>query len=241
MTLAYDGTQYHGFQKQQGSGLKTIQETLEQALFVLTQETIVVHGSGRTDAGVHAEGQVISFQSQIRVPAQRLPLAINSVLPRDIRVLECVDVEQDFHARFTAKRKTYCYKLYNERHMSPFWRYYAYHIPVPLDLEKMKQGADYFRGTHDFSGFCAKDTKVRNFVRTIYDCEIDTEGSIVSFRITGDGFLWNMVRIMMGTLLTIGKGKRLPQDIPKLLVAGERKYVGATVPPHGLYLVSVEY
>jgi len=240
MTLAYDGTQYHGFQKQ-GSGLKTIQETLEQALFVLTQETITVHGSGRTDAGVHAQGQVISFQSEIRVPAQRLPLAINSVLPRDIRVLECVDVEPDFHARFTAKRKTYCYKLYNERHMSPFWRYYAYHIPVPLDLGKMQQGADYFRGTHDFSGFCAKDTKVRNFVRTIYDCEIDNEGPIVSFRITGNGFLWNMVRIMMGTLLTIGKGKRLPQDIPKLLAAGERQSVGATVPPHGLYLVSVEY
>ena len=125
--------------------------------------------------------------------------------------------------------------------MSPFWRYYAYHIPVPLDLENMKQGAAYFRGTHDFSGFCAKDAKVRNFVRTIYDCEIDTEGPIVSFRITGDGFLWNMVRIMMGTLLTLGKGKRLPQEIPKLLAAGERKFVGATVPPHGLFLVSVEY
>jgi len=241
MTLAYDGTGYHGFQKQQGTGLKTIQETVEEALSLLTRETVLIHGSGRTDAGVHAEGQVISFQSETRIPAERFPLAVNSVLPRDIRVLECSEAAADFHARFTAKRKTYCYKLFNERHLSPFWRYYAYHVPIPLELARMEAGAAAFVGTHDFRGFCAKDTAVKDFTRTIYHAEVSREGSLIVFRVTGNGFLWNMVRIMMGTLLEIGEGKRAPEEIPTLLAAGERKLSGVTVPPQGLYLVSVEY
>lgn len=241
MTLAYDGTRYHGFQKQAGTGLPTIQETVEDALSLLCQEKVAIQGSGRTDAGVHALGQVISFQSNCRIPAERFPLALNSVLPGDIRALDCCEAEEGFHARFAAKRKTYCYKIYNDRHLSPFWRYYAYHVPVQLDLEKMRQGAALFCGTHDFRGFCAKDTAVKDYVRTIYRSEVRREGPLISFQVTGNGFLWNMVRIMTGTLVEIGEGKRQPQDIPALLAAGERKLAGLTVPPQGLYLVSVEY
>lgn len=241
MTVAYDGTRYHGFQKQRGTGLATIQETLEEALSILTQERIAVHGSGRTDAGVHAQGQVISFQTGSPIPASRFPLAANSVLPRDIRVLECQDMEPDFHARFSVRRKTYCYKIYNASHMSPFWRYYAYHVPVALDLSEMRQGASFFLGTHDFSGFCAKGALVQDYTRTIFECEIIKDGVLLLFKVTGDGFLWNMVRIMVGTLLEIGQGKRPAGEIPALLAAGERKHSGVTVPPHGLYLVSVEY
>lgn len=241
MTVAYDGTNYHGFQVQNRTGLKTIQGTLENALSLLTKEEISVIGSGRTDAGVHARGQVINFKSQTRIPAARFPLAVNSVLPADIVVLEAQDVPEDFHARFQAKRKTYCYKIYNDRQLSPFWRYYAYHVPVPLDVEGMANGAASFLGTHDFRGFCAKDTAVSNFVRTIYSFSVAQDGPIISFTVTGDGFLYNMVRIMVGTLLEIGKKKRNPGEIPSLLAAGERKLAGMTIPPLGLYLLSVEY
>ncbi len=241
MTLAYDGTRYHGFQKQEGTGLATIQETLEQALETLTQEKVTVYGSGRTDAGVHALGQVINFHSETKIPVERFPLAINSVLPPDIRVLKCAEVDLDFHARFRARKKTYCYKIYNKPHMLPFWRYYAYHVPVRLDLGKMQEGAELFLGSHDFRAFCAKGVTSKDYVRTIYESRITHDGDIVTFQVTGDGFLWNMVRIMMGTLLEIGEGKRMTEDIPRLLTAGERKLAGRTVPPHGLYLLKVEY
>lgn len=241
MTVAYDGTLYHGFQRQEGTGLSTIQESLEQALSILAQEKIIVEGSGRTDAGVHAMGQVISFQTKSKITAKRFPLAANTLLPRDIRVLSCEDVEPDFHARFAAKKKTYCYKLYNERHMWPFWRLYAFHVPVKLDVASMQEAARLFEGTHDFQGFCAKGTKVKNFTRTIFDCQVKQEEAMITMEVTGNGFLWNMVRVMMGTLLEVGKGKRAAQDITLLLDAGERTLAGMTVPPHGLYLVAVEY
>lgn len=241
MTLSYDGTNYHGFQVQNRTGLKTIQGTLEKALSLLTKEEISVIGSGRTDAGVHARGQVINFTSQSRIPAERFPLAVNSVLPADIVVWEARDVEPAFHARFQAIRKTYQYKIYNESYFSPFWRHYAYHVPVSLDLEGMAHGAASFLGTHDFRGFCAKDTAVQNFVRTIYSFTIEKEGPIIKFSVTGDGFLYNMVRIMVGTLLEIGLRKRNPQEIPSLLAAGDRRLAGTTIPPQGLYLISVEY
>ncbi|MFY9174105.1 MAG: tRNA pseudouridine(38-40) synthase TruA [Peptococcia bacterium] len=241
MTVAYDGTLYHGFQKQRGTGLSTIQESLEYALSVLTQEEIVINGSGRTDAGVHALGQVINFQTNSKIAPERFPLAVNSLLPKDIRVLECENVELDFHARFDAKQKTYCYKIYNKRHMSPFWRLYAYHVPVELDVASMQAAARLFEGDHDFRGFCAKGTTVTDYTRTIYNCQVNQEGDMIIFLVTGNGFLWNMVRIMVGTVLEIGLGKRPAEDVVRLLTAGERNLSGMTVPPHGLYLVSVEY
>jgi tRNA pseudouridine38-40 synthase len=133
LIISYDGTAYHGFQIQKGTGLKTIQEALEKALGVLTQETVTINGSGRTDAGVHAKGQVVNFSSNTRIPAERLPYAVNSLLPPDIVVIKADDVPDDFHARLGAKRKTYHYTFYNDRFMDPFWRYYAYHVPVKLN------------------------------------------------------------------------------------------------------------
>lgn len=241
LILAYDGTNYHGFQKQSGTGLPTIQEVLENALTVMTQAQVTVYASGRTDAGVHAQAQVANFSSHTKIPAEKLPLAINSLLPPDIVVYRAQDMPPEFHARFDAKKKTYCYTIYNDRHMSPFWRAYAYHVPVPLDLEKMRDGAARFLGTHDFHGFCAQGTAVKDFTRTIFSSRLEQDGPILRYFVQGDGFLWNMVRIMAGTLLEIGKNKREPVEIDGLLLAKERNLSGMTLPPHGLCLLAVEY
>lgn len=241
LTLAYDGTNYHGFQVQRGTGLKTIQGTLEKALSILTKEETPVIGSGRTDAGVHARGQVVNFFSNSRIPVERFPLAINSLLPSSIVVREAEEVPADFHARFSAKRKTYCYTLYNDRVMDPFWRYYAYHVPVELDGAEMSKACVLFRGKHDFRGFCASDTTVKNFVRTIYACSLAKEDKLWRFTVTGDGFLYNMVRIIGGTLLEVGQGKHPAEEITALLKKRERKAAGITLPSQGLCLLSVDY
>lgn len=241
MTLAYDGTAYHGFQVQNRTGLATIQEELEKALARLTGEKVSVFGSGRTDAGVHALGQVINFFSKTRIPAERFPLAINSLLPRDIVVREALDAEPGFHARFSAKRKTYRYIIYNDRYPLPFWRNYSYHVPVSLNIERMSEGAAAFLGLHDFRAFCAQGTAVADFERSIFDCRVGKKGPLLHIIVTGDGFLYNMVRIMTGTLLEIGENKRSPADIARLLQDGDRRKAGRTLPPHGLCLWSVEY
>jgi tRNA pseudouridine38-40 synthase len=241
LVLAYDGTKYHGFQIQNKTHLKTIQGTLERALCTLTQEEIAVIGSGRTDAGVHARGQVVNFHSTTCIPAERLPLAVNSLLPPDIVVLAAEDVPEDFHARFDAQRKTYCYTIYNRRMMDPFWRYYAYHVPIFLDTLEMGRACQLFEGSHDFSGFCARDTAVKNYVRTIYACSLQKEENLLKFTVTGNGFLYNMVRIMGGTLLEVGKGKVKAAEITELLQTGDRTLAGMTLPPQGLCLLSVEY
>lgn len=241
LVFAYDGTKYHGFQIQNKTELKTIQGTLERALSILTQEEVAVIGSGRTDAGVHARGQVANFHSNTRIPAERFPMAVNSLLPPDLVVLEAVDVPEEFHARFDAKRKTYCYTIYNGRLMDPFWRYYAYHVPMALDTQEMAKACIMFQGSHDFRGFCARDTAVNDYVRTIYDCSLKLEEKILKLTVTGNGFLYNMVRIMGGTLLDVGKGKYKAEEITTLLEARDRKLTGVTLPPQGLCLLSVEY
>lgn len=241
MVLAYDGTQYHGFQVQNRTGLRTVQEELEKAIYTLTGEKVNVYGSGRTDAGVHAQGQVINFMSNTRIPEEKIAFAINSVLPRDIVVWQAQDVPSDFHARFSVKKKTYCYSIYNAKHFSPFWRHYAYHVPVELDIDKMSQGANRFIGEHDFSAYCAKNTAVVDHVRTIYDFRIEKDDALLKFIVTGNGFLYNMVRIMAGTLLEVGENKRSSEDISILFESKERKDAGMTLPPQGLCLWSVEY
>ncbi|MDD4145740.1 MAG: tRNA pseudouridine(38-40) synthase TruA [Clostridia bacterium] len=241
LVLAYDGTKYHGFQIQKGTGLPTIQGTLQKALRLLTKEEIIVAGSGRTDAGVHARGQVVNFRTKANLPIERVPLALNVLLPPDIVVLEAEEVPLDFHASFNALRKTYCYTFYNNRIGDPFWRYYAYHVYVPLQITEMQKACALFLGEHDFKGFCSRDTVKKDLRRTIYACEIEKTEKIVRFTTTGDGFLYNMVRIMAGTLLEIGKGKRQAEDVASLLQSGRRKLAGATLPPQGLCLLSVEY
>ena len=241
MTLSYDGTFYHGFQKQSRTALNTVQQELETALSTLTQEDVIVYGSGRTDSGVHAKGQVINFHTGSRITAERLPLAVNSLLPRDIVALEAKDVAQDFHARYGAKRKLYRYTIYNAPYLSPFWRHYAYHVPVKLDVDKMVEAAESFVGTHNFHGFCAKDTAITDFTRTIYSCHLEKQDSLLFITVAGNGFLYNMVRIMAGTLLEVGQNKRDTHDIAYLLENGDRKLAGMTLPPQGLCLVAVEY
>jgi len=241
LTIAYDGTEFHGFQIQTGTGLKTIQGTLEKVLSILTKEQITVIGAGRTDAGVHARGQVVNFFSNTRIPVERFPVAVNSLLPASIVVREAEEVGPDFHARFQAIRKTYCYTIFNEQIMDPFWRFYAYHVPVPLDIAAMEKACAFFLGRHDFRGFCASDTAVKDFVRTIEACSLKQDGPLIRLTVTGDGFLYNMVRIMAGTVLEVGKKKRGAEEIPELLQEGRRAAAGATLPPWGLCLLSVEY
>ena len=245
LTVAYDGTDFFGFQSQRGSGLPTIQETLENALEKLTGAPVQICGSGRTDAGVHAWGQVVNFYTASTIPPDRYPMALLPYLPDSIAIREGKAVPPGFHARFGAKNKTYHYQFYCGRVMSPFYRRFACHVPYAIDVEAMNQAASYLTGSHDFRGFCAAATPKENFVREIYECVVEAdhpeEPCLVTLKIQGNGFLWNMVRIIAGTLLEVGIGKRRPQDMPALLGLGDRRKTGKTLGPQGLFLYEVTY
>ena len=241
LTVAYDGADFFGFQSQAGTGLPTIQETLEQAALRLTGEHLTITGAGRTDTGVHAWGQVVSFRTGSPVPPERWKLALIPYLPESIVVRESREGAPDFHARFSAKAKTYIYQYYCGPTPSPFYRRYAYHVPYRLDLDAMKEAASLFEGGHDFRAFCAAGAKVKSYTREIYACRFETEGPLLRLSVRGNGFLWHMVRTLAGTLLEVGAGKRRPADIPVLLGLGDRRLVGVTLPPQGLILHSVEY
>ena len=241
LTVAYDGTDFFGFQSQAGTGLPTIQESLEEAIFRLTGERVAVEGSGRTDTGVHAWGQVVNFFSESTIPPERWMLALIPHLPSSIVIRDSKEAEPGFHARFSAKEKTYVYQFYQGATASPFYRRYAYHVPYGLDLSAMEEAASYFQGEHDFRAFCAAGTKTKSFVREILACTIKEEKPLLTLSVRGNGFLWHMVRIIAGTLLEVGAGKRQPQEMPVLLGMGDRKRTGATLPPHGLILQSVVY
>lgn len=242
LTVAYDGTNYHGFQEQRGSGLATIQEELERCLTKLAKRNIQVIGAGRTDAGVHARGQVVNFDaSSWSIPVERLPLAMNGLLPRDISVCKAEEVSPDFHARFSALAKTYQYTVYNSRIPSPFYRLYSFFEPRTLKVEAMREAAGYLVGKKDFASFRAVGTPVKTTVRTIHGAEVIRDGPVISFVFRGDGFLYNMVRIMVGTLLEVGLGKSLPEYVNEVIKAVNRTLAGPTVPPQGLCLEEVEY
>ncbi|WP_162829794.1 tRNA pseudouridine(38-40) synthase TruA [Desulforamulus hydrothermalis] len=242
LTVAYDGTNYHGFQEQRGTGLATVQEVLESTLSKIAKDTIQVIGAGRTDAGVHAWGQVVNFRSgRWPVPTEKIHLAMNALLPDDIKVLQAEEVPLDFHARFSATAKTYRYSIYNHRVMSPLHRLYCYHEPRLLDVRAMQEGAAYLVGSHDFKSFQAQGTPVKDTVRTIYRAEILSEPPLIHLYLRGNGFLYNMVRIITGTLLDIGMGKIPPSAMAQIIAARDRTLAGTTVPPQGLCLMEVEY
>jgi tRNA pseudouridine38-40 synthase len=242
LTLAYDGSNYHGFQEQRGSGLPTIQETLEWSLGKLAGRRIQVIGAGRTDAGVHARGQVVNFDAAgWSIPAGRIPLALNGILPDDIVALEAVSVRPEFHARFAALAKTYLYVVYNNRLPCPFRRRYAYFVPRQLDCRAMEQAARYLAGTFDFKSFQAAGTPVKSTVRTMYMVRVEQLEDTIHFTFRGNGFLYNQVRIMVGTLLQVGRGKTSVSAVSDILAARDRTLAGPTVPPQGLYLEQVEY
>ncbi|AAU21795.1 tRNA pseudouridine(38-40) synthase TruA [Bacillus licheniformis] len=240
-TISYDGHLFYGYQVQPGQ--RTIQDELEKALQTLhkAKERIPVVSSGRTDSGVHAVGQTIHFDSPLSIPEAKWPYALNALLPDDISVRKAEAVNDQFHARFSAKRKEYRYMIYRGRHPDVFKRYYAYHVPYDLDMEKVKEASRYLVGTHDFTSFCATKTEVKDKVRTVHELEWSDTGDGLQMRIVGSGFLYNMVRIIAGTLLDVGTGKFSPGDIEKMILAKNRDAAGRTAPAHGLYLWRVIY
>ena len=239
LTIEYDGTAYCGWQRQING--PSVQETLEQALCTLTQERVSVTGSSRTAAGVHALGLCAHFDSATRIPAQKLAFALNTLLPPDIRVRESSLAPEGFHARYSACGKLYRYAFYNARHDCAIGRQYAAHIPLPMDERLMDEEAQALLGTHDFAAFAASGSVARSTVRTIAGARVTREGERVTLCVMGDGFLYNMVRIIAGTLAEIGTGKRAPGAIARAIETGDRLALGQTAPARGLTLVRVFY
>lgn len=238
--IAYDGAGFSGYQIQPGK--RTVQSELERALEQLHKgERVKVYASGRTDAGVHAKGQVAHFDSGLSIPEEKWPHALNALLPDDISVLEVVKVSGDFHARFDAAGKEYRYFIYRGQARDPFRRHYAFHYPRELDVEAMREGCSSLAGEHDFTSFCSAKTEIENRVREITQIELIEEEDMLIFRFVGTGFLYNMVRILVGTLLDVGAGVLMPEDISKILAKKDRIAAGKTAPPQGLYLWQVFY
>ena len=240
LTLSYDGSRYNGWQKQ-GNTKNTIQEKLETLLTRLVGEEIEVNGSGRTDAGVHAMGQVASFRTTQPQDCTALLSDIRRYLPEDIGALALSEAEPRFHARLNAVGKTYVYRVWTGQAPNVFERKFLYTVTEPLDRSAMEQAAKHFIGTHDFMSLCANKRMKKSTVRTITDLRMESIGHELRFTVSGDGFLYNMVRILVGTLLEVGMGKRSPDSIPAMLEAKDRSLAGYLVPPHGLRLEEVYY
>jgi tRNA pseudouridine38-40 synthase len=236
--ISYDGSGFSGYQVQPKK--RTVQSVIEAVLTKMHKgSSVKISASGRTDAGVHAKGQVIHFDSPLSLPVEKWELALNSMLPEDISVLSVKEADPAFHARFDANGKEYRYYLNQSPKRDPFQRNYAFHYPYPLNLEAMREASAYLLGTHDFSSFCSARTEVEDKVRTIKTIEILQDEEKVSFHFIGNGFLYNMVRILVGTL--IGSGKRKSEEIMEILEKRDRRYAGKTAPGQGLYLWQVLY
>jgi tRNA pseudouridine38-40 synthase len=240
MILEYDGTAYHGWQRQANS--LSIQQVLEEKIAVITGEAVSVIGSGRTDAGVHARGQVAHFRTASSLPMDRFLQAINSLLPRDIAVKNVQEAALSFHARRDAKSKTYIYQLCNGFVRPALLRQYVWFVPGPMDRERMQEAALAFRGTHDFSSFCSTHSDAPDHVRTMMDIRMEEDApGLICIAMKADGFLRHMARTIVGTLVEVGRGKRSPAEMPMLLAARDRRCGGMTAPPQGLFLQEVEY
>ena len=246
--ISYFGKEYVGWQRQLNG--PSVQEALERALSETFGAPTHATASGRTDAGVHAEGQVVHFDADTAIPPEKIPFAVNTRLPDDISMLSCEPVSEDFNARFSAKRKTYRYDIYVSRHRRPVLEQTHAHVVTPLSLTAMRACADAIEGEHDFKGFEARGSAVKSTVRTVYSIELKAEGAAedgtlsegrLSVYVTGNGFLYNMVRIIAGTLVYAGQGKLSVEDVERVLETGDRTLAGKTLPPHGLTLVSVGY
>ena len=241
-TIAYRGTAYHGFQVQK-NGL-TVCEVFQDALEAVLGTRPDVKGCSRTDAGVHAEAFCLNFHAETRIPLEKLPLALNSRLPADVRVLEARQVPEEFHARYSAHAKTYCYRIRNSAIDSPFSQEYYYRVPGELDTAAMDRAAEQFVGTHDFTALCSAGSEIAargDTVRTITACSAEQQGEMVVITVTADGYLYNMVRILAGTLLEVGQHRLKPEDIPRILEGRDRSKAGPTLPAKGLFLQRVEY
>lgn len=237
ITIEYIGTAYAGWQKQEGE--KTIQGEIEKALKKITGQDIEIFGSGRTDSGVHAFGQVANFMIDTKIPPDKIKFALNQKLPEDISIIDSRQVPDEFHSRFSAKSKTYVYRIQTGEVKRAFEKNRAYHVYRALDIEKIKSASKEFLGEHDFSAFKTEGSSAKNFVRIIYAIDIRQDRDLVEIEISGNGFLYNMVRIIVGTLIEIGKGREY--DISDILLQKNRQNAGPTAPAQGLYLKSVAY
>lgn len=239
LTLQYDGTAYHGWQTQENA--ITVQATVENVIKKLTGTKPQLIGCGRTDTGVHAKKYICNFKSETSIPCDKLPYALNSQLPANIVCTHAEYADRNFDSRKSAKGKTYTYLIANSQYRNVFYTTRAWHYRYKLDIEEMRKAARHFLGTHDFIGFAASGFTVKTTVRTITDIKIDSDGDIISISVTGNGFLYNMVRIIAGTLVFAGNGKIKPEDIPDIIASKERKRAGITAPACGLYLTEVFY
>lgn len=239
LTIEYDGKDFNGWQKQPNK--LNIQGSIEQAIYQITGEEVELNASGRTDAGVHALGQVANFKTNSNIPIEKFAIAINTKLKKSIRILKAEEVDERFHSRLSCKRKTYRYIINNSEQGTAIYRNLETNIPHHLDEIKMNEAAKYFIGEHDFKAFKASGTSSKSSVRTIYDAKVYRQGDRIYIELTGNGFLYNMVRIISGTLVEVGMGKIQPGEIEKIIQSGDRENAGKTLPPQGLYLVKVEY
>ena len=239
LKLMYNGTAYHGWQVQKNA--VTVCETLQKALEKITGAPVHLTGCGRTDAGVHAERYIANFRTESRIPLERLPFAINTHTPEDIAVSEALEVAEDFNAIGSCLKKEYTYRIYNSRVKNPFYVNRAYFYPKRLDEEFLNRAAHQFVGTHDFAAVRSVGTETKTTVRTIYWCDVTRSGELLELKVCADGFLYNMVRAITGTVLYAAEGKFLPEDIPAILESRDRTLAGPTVPPGGLYLTRLWY
>lgn len=239
LVISYNGTAYCGWQNQK-NGI-AVQQKIEEALFKLTGEKISITGAGRTDAGVHAIGQIAHFDTRSNIPPEKFSYALNTHLPYDIRIKDSFLARDDFHARYDAVLKHYKYVVCNDKHASAVLCDKSLHEPRELDIAAMRKAASLMTGTHDYSAFCAAGAQTKTFTRTVYKVDISQKDNFIEFDFTGNGFLYNMVRIMVGTLLYVGMGKLSAEDIPDIIESKDRTRAGITVEPQGLYLYKVEY
>ena len=239
LIIEYNGRHFNGWQKQPNK--LNIQGEIEKAIGEITGEEIDLIASGRTDAGVHSFGQTANFKTNSKLDIEKFPIAINSKIKKSIVVKSAEEVEERFHSRYSVKSKKYRYVINNSKYGTAIYRELEFMIPQKLNVEDMKKAAKYFEGEHDFKGFKASGTSSKSSIRTIYKAEVMEENEKINIELTGNGFLYNMVRIIAGTLVDVGLGKINPNDIIEIIESKDRKRAGRTLPPHGLYLVEVNY
>lgn len=239
LTLSYDGSAYHGWQIQKNA--LTVQEVFQNAVSRVFCENPDIKGCSRTDSGVHANMYCVSFKTEKEIPNENVIRAMNTYLPKNIAVLDCIDAPLDFHARYNVESKEYIYKLYNGKIRNPFLDKYAFQYRYPIDADYLNNEAKAFVGTYDYSGFCSAHSGVEDTVRTVKNFEVYREGDMVYFKVEADGFLYNMVRIMVGTLLFVSEGKIGQGELKDVILSKNRKRAGKTAPPQGLYLNKVNY
>ncbi len=239
VSVGYDGSCYHGWQIQKNA--ITVQQVFQQALEKLFREKIDIKGCSRTDSGVHANMYCVSFKSEKEIPCPNVISGLNTYLPKDISAFECCVVPPDFHARYSVHSKEYVYRVYNGKIRNPFLQKYAFHYKYPIDAEYLDKEAKAFIGTHDFAAFCSANSRVESTVRTVYDFRVERVGDEVRFIVSANGFLYNMVRIMVGSLLFVNEGKIKSGGLADVIESKNRSRAGKTAPPQGLYLNKVNY